>query len=182
MRKPSTYNALRFSPVLSTQYIDRYGNFHNLPQGTEAKHRLGVFGITINVNEKLLVTCPPAAPDKPGLPGGGREAIETHAQALQREYFEELGPYFVIKGKTQLIYQQLISYYAFDRDEYWHYEQHFYVVNVHHPKTPASWWTTPEGGRATWIPLRHYCRITDSHRRAIECYLKQQRSGKATLY
>jgi 8-oxo-dGTP pyrophosphatase MutT (NUDIX family) len=169
------------SALHSNHFFDRYGKAHTLPEGTKVKPRLGIFGITIDTNKNLLVACPPAAPDKPGLPGGGREGIETHARALQREYFEELGPYFVIKRITRPVYHQRILYYAFDRDEYWHYEQYFYVVNVHHPKTPASWWTTPEGGRAAWLPLHKYPSITISHKTAIEYHLMTRRSGKLFL-
>lgn len=163
---------IRFLPIHSKRYVDRYGRFHDLPRGVVSKVRVGIFGITINSGGKLLVSYPPHALDIPGLPGGGREGIETHAQTLQREYFEETGPHFVIKEKPRPVYQHRILYYASDANEYWQYDQYFYLVNVHHPKIPASRWITPEGGHAKWMPLREFHRITAAHKPAMEYFLK----------
>lgn len=155
------------------QYIDRYGQFHELPKYAVRKKRIGVFGITLSCNNKVLVTSPPHAPDMSGLPGGGREGSETHGQTLQREYFEEVGSQFVIKNRLYSVHQHRVLYYAQDKNEYWQYDQFFYFTRVHHPKMPSTWWSTPEGGRANWIPLSEYHRITATHIPAIEQLLKQ---------
>ncbi|MGD8570140.1 MAG: NUDIX domain-containing protein [Gammaproteobacteria bacterium] len=168
-----TYKYNRFPWLTENQFIDRYGQLRDLPKGAEVTPRIGVFGITLNSNGNLLVASPPHALDMSGLPGGGREGVETHVQALQREYFEEVGPYFVLKGKPWPVHQQRILYFAGDKNEYWRYEQYFYRVTVHHPKMRSSPWATPEGGRAAWMPLREYHRVTASHRPAIEIYLKK---------
>lgn len=165
----------------SYQFLDRYGKRCGLPKGAEVKPRVGVFGITTDSRGHLLVTSPPHALDMPGLPGGGREGIETHAQALQREFFEETGPYFVLKGKSRPVHQQQILYFASDKNEYWRYEQYFYLVNIHHPRMPTTSWSTPEGGRAAWIPLREYRGITASHKLALEAYLKENPGSGAKI-
>ena len=170
-----TANKSSRSPLLHKyQFIDRYGHYRDLPMDAKVKTRLGIFGITISRGGKLLVTYPPHALNMPGLPGGGCEGIETHAQTLQREYFEEVSRYFVIKNKKGAIYQQRILYYASDADEYWQYDQVFYIANVHLLKVPTSRWITPEGGRAKWISLQDYHFITAAHQPAIGYYLKRK--------
>ena len=172
MTQQKSNKYLRFSPSTNNQYIDRDGRFLDLPSEAVKKTRLGIFGLSISADNKILVSYPPHALDKPGLPGGGREGFESHAQALQREYFEELGPYFVIKKKAWPVYQQRILYYANDVNEYWQYDQYFYLTQLHHPKMPSTQWITPEGGLAQWIPLREYHRLTAAHKPAIAYYLK----------
>jgi 8-oxo-dGTP pyrophosphatase MutT (NUDIX family) len=172
MKPVIAYKHTQFLRLRTNQVIDRYGELHDLPKGAQVKLRVGIFGIIFNRKGNLLVTSPPHALDIPGLPGGGREGIETHTQALQREFFEELGPYFVLKGKPWPVHQQRILYFTSDKNEYWRYEQYFYAVNVYHPRMSISSWMTPEGGRAAWVPLREYHRVTASHKPAIETYLK----------
>ena len=174
MRQQHRFRFFAFSPVSTQRYLDRYGQFHELPKTAKVKTRVGIFGITISPHMRLLVTSPAHALDVFGLPGGGREKFETHHQTLQREYAEEIGPHFIIKKKIWLVYQQRILSYASDVNEYWRYDQYFYVCPVHHPKMPTLQWVTPEGGRANWIPIQEYCRITAAHRPAIVQYLRNQ--------
>ncbi len=169
--RPIPARYFRFSPTNNVRYLDRWGRFLDKPLGAFTKTRIGIFGITVSKNQKFLVTYPRHALDIPGLPGGGREGYETHAQTLQREYFEELGPYFLIKKNIRLLYQQRILHYASDADEYWHYDQYFYIAAVQHPMRPCSTWDSPEGGLAKWLPLREYQRITAAHRPAIVRYM-----------
>lgn len=143
-----------------------------MPADAELKHRTGIFGITLSTNRRILVTSPAHALDIHGLPGGGREGTETHFQTLQREYFEELGPFFVLKKNVHRVFQQRIFYYAKDLDEYWCYQQYYYLARLIRQRMPGSHWVSPEGGHAQWLPLSDYHRIIPTHVIAIAQYLK----------
>lgn len=76
-----------------------------------------------------MLTYPSFAPDVPDLPGGGIDAGETPEEAVRREIAEETG--MTLAGFTPLeTFQQKFLYYADVTDEYWDYDQTFFLIEA----------------------------------------------------
>jgi 8-oxo-dGTP pyrophosphatase MutT (NUDIX family) len=89
------------------------------------------------------------APDVPELPGGGIEDGETLDEAIKREWAEETGIDFNVKGPFQR-FQHVRGFYADDRNEFWIYDQTFQLYHfLDHVKIGQKW-LNPEGGTAGW--------------------------------
>jgi 8-oxo-dGTP pyrophosphatase MutT (NUDIX family) len=134
------------------QYLDRWGRKNIPEQNSIIKKRSGAFAI-LYCEGCILLIWPTYAPKVPDLPGGGIDPGESSQEALQREVKEETG--FDIQGiELSCTFRHLIGFYANDVDEYWDYDQEFFLVNL----PDASLFfegsrPTPENGIMKWVGL-----------------------------
>ena len=133
------------------------------------KPRRGVFALVVAINDNaIMLSAEACAPDVPELPGGGIEDGETLDEAIEREWSEEVGVAFDVKGPLQQ-FQHVRGFYADDRHEFWIYDQTFRLYHfLDHVKIGRKW-PNPEGGTAGWeavaslpklsINRAHWCAI-----------------------
>ncbi len=134
-------------------FYDRRGNVV-IPDGQSIiKPRRGVFALVVAVNnDAAMLSAEICAPDVPELPGGGIEDGETLDEAIKREWTEETGISFNVKGPFQR-FQHVRGFYADDRNEFWIYDQTFRLYHfLDHVKIGQKW-LNPEGGTAGWEAL-----------------------------
>ena len=115
-----------------------------------------------------MLSAEACAPDVPELPGGGIEAGETLDEAITREWAEEVGIAFKVKGPFEC-FQQVRGFYADDRNEFWIYDQIFRLYHFLDPVKIGQKWLNPEAGTAGWeaiaslpkllINRAHWCAI-----------------------
>jgi 8-oxo-dGTP pyrophosphatase MutT (NUDIX family) len=154
------------TPVI---FYDRRGN-RVVPEAQSiVKPRRGVFALAVAVQDRAIMLCTEAcAPDVPELPGGGVEFGETLDQATAREWSEEVGIAFDVRGPYQQ-FQHVRGFYADDRNEFWIYDQTFRLYHFVHPVSIGRPWLNSEGGMAGWqaiaslpavsINRAHWCAI-----------------------
>ena len=135
-------------------YMDRFGQSHVLDEKDIVRPRSGAFILCVQ-QDHLLTILPKIAPDIYELPGGGIEAGEDKIDASIREWEEETGlPNSLSQCQPAKSWQQEVNFYAEDVDEYWHYDQIFYLYQGTFPdlffEGPQP---TPEAGNMQWMPL-----------------------------
>jgi 8-oxo-dGTP pyrophosphatase MutT (NUDIX family) len=106
-------------------YFDRHGKPRRPNADSVIKPRQGAFIVAV-FNNRLLLNVEPHAPNVPELPGGGIDAGEAAIQAATREFYEETGMSF-IETKATNMHSQFVHFYADDDDEFWDYEQIFFL-------------------------------------------------------
>ena len=116
----------------------------------------------------IMLSAEHCAPDVPELPGGGIEDGETLDEAIKREWAEEVGIAFNVKGPLQR-FQHVRGFYADDRNEFWIYDQTFRLYQYLDQVKIGQKWLNPEGGTAGWeaiaslpkllINRAHWCAI-----------------------
>jgi 8-oxo-dGTP pyrophosphatase MutT (NUDIX family) len=150
-------------------FYDRRGNVVTPAAHSIIKPRRGVFALVVAVNnDAIMLSAESCAPDVPELPGGGIEAGETLDEAVRREWSEEVGIAFDVKGPLRE-FQHVRGFYADDRTEFWIYDQTFRLYHFLDPVKIGQKWLNPEGGAAGWeaiaslpalsINRAHWCAI-----------------------
>jgi 8-oxo-dGTP pyrophosphatase MutT (NUDIX family) len=150
-------------------FYDRRGNVVTPDAQSMIKPRRGVFALVVTLDDgAIMLSAEACAPDVPELPGGGIEDGETLDQAITREWAEEVGIEFDVKGPLQQ-FQQVRGFYADDRDEFWIYDQTFRLYRFLERAEVGQNWLNPEGGTAGWeaiaslpqlsINRAHWCAI-----------------------
>jgi 8-oxo-dGTP pyrophosphatase MutT (NUDIX family) len=150
-------------------FYDRRGNAVAPGAQSIIKPRRGVFALVVAVkSDAIMLSAESCAPDVPELPGGGIEAGETLDQAVRREWAEEVGIAFDVKGPFDK-FQHVRGFYADDRAEFWIYDQTFRLYHFLDPVKIGQKWRNPEGGTAGWeaiaslptlmINRAHWCAI-----------------------
>lgn len=150
-------------------FYDRRGNVVTPDARSIIKPRCGVFALAVAINDNaIMLSAEVCAPDVPELPGGGIEAGETLDEAIEREWAEEVGIAFDVKGPLQR-FQHVRGFYADDRNEFWIYDQTFRLYHFHDRVKIGQKWLNPEGGTAGWeamaavpklsINRAHWCAI-----------------------
>ena len=119
-------------------------------------------------DDAVMLSAEACAPDVPELPGGGVEDGETLDQAIEREWAEEVGIAFDVKGPFQQ-FQHVRGFYADDRNEFWIYDQTFRLYYFLGRVKIGEKWLNAEGGTAGWeaiaslpaLPINraHWCAI-----------------------
>ena len=154
------------SPII---FYDRRGNVVSPDTQSIIKPRRGIFALVVAINDNaIMLSAEVCAPDVPELPGGGIEDGETLDEAIKREWAEEVGIAFNVKGPFQR-FQHVRGFYADDRNEFWIYDQTFRLYHfLDHVKIGQKW-LNPEGGTAGWeaiaslpsllINRAHWCAI-----------------------
>lgn len=157
----------------NVNYYDRFGKTWIAKKNSRIKDRLGVFGITFNQRQKLLLTYPSFDLSWPQLPGGGVEEHESHEQALLREFNEEVGPVQVMEVLP--LFDQQVYYYADDKKEFWRYTQFFYLVKLRQAMVPHfGRWCSPENAKAAWVQFSTSLRMHYIHKRALKQVLRSR--------
>lgn len=133
------------------------------------KPRRGVFALALSTKaQAIMLSAEGCAPDTPELPGGGIEEGETLDEAVRREWAEEVGIPFEVKGPFQQ-FQHVRGFYADHRKEFWIYDQTFQLFHFLGDVDLHKKWLNPEGGVAGWeaiaslpklaINRAHWCAI-----------------------
>jgi 8-oxo-dGTP pyrophosphatase MutT (NUDIX family) len=150
-------------------FYDRRGNVVKPDAQSIIKPRRGVFALAVAVSDSaIMLAAERCAPDVPELPGGGIEDGETLDEATKREWAEEVGIAFNVKGPLQQ-FQHVRGFYSDDRNEFWVYDQTFRLYHfLEHVKVGQKW-PNSEGGTAGWesiaalpglsINRAHWCAI-----------------------
>jgi 8-oxo-dGTP pyrophosphatase MutT (NUDIX family) len=150
-------------------FYDRRGNVVTPDTQSIIKPRRGVFALVVAIDDNaIMLSAEVCAPDVPELPGGGIEDGETLDEAIEREWAEEVGIAFDVKGPFQR-FQQVRGFYADDRNEFWIYDQTFQLYHFLDRVKIGQKWLNPEGGTAGWeamaslpkllINRAHWCAI-----------------------
>ena len=150
-------------------FYDRRGNALVPDAQAIIKPRRGVFALAVAVNDKaIMLSAEACAPDVPELPGGGIEDGETLDEATEREWAEEVGIAFNVKGPFQH-FQHVRGFYADDRNEFWIYDQTFRLYHFRDRVKIGQKWLNSESGTAGWeaiaslpgllINRAHWCAI-----------------------
>jgi 8-oxo-dGTP pyrophosphatase MutT (NUDIX family) len=153
----------------SVIFYDRRGNVVNPDTQSIIKPRRGVFALVVAINDDaVMLAAERCAPDVPELPGGGIEDGETLDEATEREWAEEVGIAFDVKGPFQC-FQHVRGFYADDRKEFWIYDQTFRLYHFLDRVKIGQRWPNSEGGTAGWeaiaslpgllINRAHWCAI-----------------------
>jgi 8-oxo-dGTP pyrophosphatase MutT (NUDIX family) len=153
----------------SVIFYDRRGNVVNPDTQSIIKPRRGVFALVVAINDDaVMLAAERCAPDVPELPGGGIEDGETLDEATEREWGEEVGIAFNVKGPFQR-FQHVRGFYADDRKEFWIYDQTFRLYHFLDRVEIGQKWPNSEGGTAGWeaiaslpgllINRAHWCAI-----------------------
>jgi 8-oxo-dGTP pyrophosphatase MutT (NUDIX family) len=150
-------------------FYDRRGNVVTPDAQSIIKPRRGVFALAVTLEDNaIMLSAEACAPDVPELPGGGIEDGETLDAAIAREWAEEVGIAFNVKGPFQR-FQHVRGFYADDRNEFWIYDQTFRLYRFLDRAKIGQKWLNPEGGTAGWeaiaslpklsINRAHWCAI-----------------------
>jgi 8-oxo-dGTP pyrophosphatase MutT (NUDIX family) len=141
-------------------FYDRHGDVVDPDAQSIIKPRRGVFALVVAVNDHAVMLAAEAcAPGVPELPGGGVEAGETLDQAVQREWSEEVGIPFDVKGPLQR-FQHVRGFYSDERNEFWVYDQTFLLYHFHDRVKVGQQWLNSEGGTAGWVSIASLPNLT----------------------
>ena len=157
------------SKCSSIIFYDRRGNVVTPDAQSIIKPRRGIFALAVAINDNAtMLSAEACAPDVPELPGGGVEDGETLDEAIKREWAEEVGIAFDVRGPVQQ-FQHVRGFYADDRNEFWIYDQTFWLYHFLGRVKTGQKWLNPEGGTAGWeaiaslpklsINRAHWCAI-----------------------
>lgn len=159
----------------SIEFFDRLGKSYR-PQhdAQNVIDRKGVFALCLS-NDHVLMIWPDNAPDVAELPGGGVDKGEGDWQALVREVHEETGLDLVC-DEAPAHYMQSVRFYAENSDEFWFYDQSFYVLKGN--KIDQMYFEgrreTPEDGHCSWVLMADLetTKLHHMHRIAIKAALE----------
>jgi 8-oxo-dGTP pyrophosphatase MutT (NUDIX family) len=172
MRRPESDSVTAPSII----FYDRRGNVVTPDTQSIIKPRRGVFALVVAINDAVMLAAERCAPDVPELPGGGIEDGETLDEAIEREWAEEVGIAFNVKGPLQR-FQHVRGFYADDRKEFWIYDQTFRLYHFLDHVQIGQKWPNSEGGTAGWEAIASLPRLLIN--RAHWCAIPTLLSGLA---
>lgn len=133
-------------------FYDRRGVLVTPQAHSVVKPRQGAW-VLAKADDAVMMLWPGFAGGVPDLPGGGVDAGEDLVQASAREWYEETGLDFTPKAGPLATYHQLRGFYAEDRDEFWVYDQTFFLYRFERKQEIGARWRNPEGDLAGWVGL-----------------------------
>jgi 8-oxo-dGTP pyrophosphatase MutT (NUDIX family) len=150
-------------------FYDRRGSVVTPDAQSIIKPRRGIFALAVAIDDDaIMLSAELCAPDVPELPGGGIEEGESLDEAIKREWAEEVGIDFNVKGPLQR-FQHVRGFYSDDRNEFWIYDQTFRLYHFLDRVKVGQKWFNSEGGTAGWesmaslpnlsINRAHWCAI-----------------------
>jgi ADP-ribose pyrophosphatase YjhB (NUDIX family) len=156
-------------------YYDRHGAAHYPDVENDAmRPRMGAW-IALREGSHILMVIADNAHDVPELPGGGVEAGEGLWQGALREFQEE-ADITLMPNNCEIVaeYKQTVYFYADDVDEYWNYDQTYFLIQqtgarLYHGSVDS----VPEG-RRLWLSAEEldFSAMHYFHAMAIKAFTK----------
>lgn len=133
-------------------FYDRAGKVRVPPSGAVVRARKGVWTLARTKDSTLLLWRGKKTRVL-DLPGGGVDEGETLTQAAAREWQEEVG--FDFSPSTEMLgsHHQTRGVFSETWNEYWIYDQTFFLYGYEVLKTSGVEWTNGEGDLVGWKRL-----------------------------
>ena len=134
-------------------YTDYRGQQSSPNKDSIVIERSSIWAIITDSQNRRLISHPQFDLNTMELPGGGIEAGEDRETSLIREIIEEAGVEFktLTPKKT---FNQHVEYACWDKDEFWNYDQEYWVIKLKDEKHYFSGKRkTEEGAYGEWVAL-----------------------------
>ena len=134
-------------------YTDYKGQQSSPNKDSIVIERSGIWAIITDSKNRILISHPEYDLNSMELPGGGIETGEDCETSLIREIIEEAGVEFKSLSPEKM-FNQHVKYGCWDKDEFWNYDQEYWVIKL---KDDTQYFSgkrkTEEGAYGEWVNL-----------------------------